>query len=116
MYEVPATLSLAGRRLRCARCGGEWQAEGEAPPPAPPPEPEPPPPEPPPPPAPPAEPAPAPPAEPPPSRLAVVALWVAWIGSGLLVGVLLGSAWVWRGTIMAAWPPAVRLYRLLGAG
>lgn len=120
VYQVPDALIGAGRLLRCAKCSHEWLVTGLA-------EPEP------------AASAPPVPAERPPSgpmlrrppqvadpplmapedqplsRMAQVVLWAAWIGSGLLLGALGVGAWVYRGPISEAWPPAARLYLLLGA-
>ena len=48
-------------------------------------------------------------------RFAAAALWAAWIGSGLLLGAAGAGAWIYRGPIMGAWPPAARLYLLFGA-
>ena len=121
-YEVPDALIGAGRRLRCVRCAHEWLAGPESPAAAPPPGPaaapvispgpvdavppllvEP------------RQPAPPPAAAAPAGgRAAGTALWAAWIGSGLLLAAAAG-AWAWRAPIMAAWPPAARVYWLLGA-
>ena len=118
-YEVPDALIGAGRRLRCAKCAHEWLVGPESPavPPfnapaaapaedAPPPpmtEPRPP------------APPPAAVAAPAGGRFAAAALWAAWIGSGLLLAAAGVAAWVWRDPIMAAWPPAARVYLLFGA-
>jgi predicted Zn finger-like uncharacterized protein len=121
-YEVPDDrLGDGVRRLRCARCGHEWNAP---PPPLPPPPPEPPAPPPPPPepsarvPAPPslvAEPRPAPLAEDEPRPPSPVAVWLAWAVS-VLVLVALGVAAIhFRADITAAWPPAARAYAVLDA-
>ena len=48
-------------------------------------------------------------------RLPVLALWVAWIGSALILAALATTAWVYRGPIIEAWPPAARIYLWLGA-
>jgi predicted Zn finger-like uncharacterized protein len=136
-YEVPNALIGAGRMLRCAKCGHDWRATGEAAlpggalpgaapelkvvpattPPG-------------------HEPAtgdlpPPTPAQhrlpqlidPPlpasrgqrPSPGALTTLWAAWIVSALLLGMLGTAAWVYRGPIMEAWPPAARVYLLFGA-
>lgn len=121
-YEVPDALIGAGRRLRCAKCAHEWLVQPEAPAPAaglPPP----------------ATPLPADTVPPPmieprravpamaPSeavagwaggRGAALALWAAWIASGLLLVGAGAGAWIYRGPIMEAWPPAARAYLLFG--
>jgi predicted Zn finger-like uncharacterized protein len=124
-YEVPDALIGAGRRLRCAKCAHEWLVEppspagpgpepgpGPAPPPAapvpmasvPPPMVEP------------RRPAPPPAAAAPAGgRFAAAALWAAWIGTVLLLAGAVAGAWIWRDPIMAAWPPAARVYLLFGA-
>jgi predicted Zn finger-like uncharacterized protein len=124
-YEVPDALVGKGRRLRCARCSHAWMA---APPPATA-----------------APPAPTPPAagqaliEPPPPmpalhrapqvidpplpRLGDVSareasgplLWAAWIGSLLVVVAMAAMLWAYRAEVVAAWPPAARLFLALGA-
>lgn len=122
-YEVPDALIGAGRKLRCAKCTREWMAQPPAATPAvPPPAPA----------VPPATEALAPrpatrrppqiidPPLPDPAarrqgRAAALVLAAAWIGSGLLLGGLLAGAWVFRGPIVEAWPPAARAYLLLGA-
>lgn len=134
VYEIPDHLVGAGRRLRCANCGHEWTVLPAAEAPAAPAAPEPPagPPFPvtPPPPAPPYAPAPRaePPAYPllrrapqlidpplPPMDDATIdwrgatALRVAWIGSVLLVALVLAAFWTFRYEIATAWPPAARL-------
>ena len=48
-------------------------------------------------------------------RLPVLTLWVAWIGSALILAALATTAWVYRGSIIEAWPPAARIYLWLGA-
>ena len=123
-YEVPDALISAGRRLRCAKCGHEWPVgPAAAVPPAPTADPKP---------SPDLGPAPPPilppqrvpqPIEPPlptpearrAAQVAAVALWTAWIGSGLLLVALAAGIWVYRAPIVEAWPPAARLYLLLGA-
>ena len=52
----------------------------------------------------------APPAPPPTS----LALRLAWLGSIILVLLLLCAGYVWRADVMAAWPPSARLYAALG--
>jgi predicted Zn finger-like uncharacterized protein len=134
VYEIPDRLIGAGRRLRCTSCGHEWTllpAMAEAPaeaapePPAAPPFKETP--------APPAPAAPAPRAERPPARQMLrrppqvidpplppvddntgrrrgeMALRAAWIGSVLLLALMLGALWTFRYEIATAWPPAARL-------
>ena len=121
-YEVPDALIGSGRLLRCAKCGHDWMvrpaADDSAPAAAPP---VPPPPEGPPPFRPPSRQAqpihpPLPnPAEQRRARAAAMLLWAAWIGSGVLLAALGAGAWAYRGPIVEAWPPAARLYLLLGA-
>jgi len=41
---------------------------------------------------------------------------LAWGASLLLVAAALLALWVWRAEVMAAWPPATRLYQMLGLG
>ena len=132
-YDVPDAMIGTGRRLRCAKCSHAWTATpGPAPPDAALADPV----------APPAAkpvprpavadglPLPTPAAHRPPqvidpplrapesdraSRRAAMVLAAAWVGSGLLLGALGIGAWVYRGPIMEAWPPAARVYLLLGA-
>lgn len=141
-YDLPDALLAAGpRELRCARCGAQFRAslpepeapEPVAPEPVPVPEPEPvvaaPAPEPPPP----AEP---PPDRPPPSRgprhampidpplpapeerpeASPRAAIVGWLGSLALIAVAIWAAIIFRAEIIAAWPPAARLFLALGLG
>jgi predicted Zn finger-like uncharacterized protein len=139
-YEVPDALIGDGRMLRCAKCGHDWlvtgriapadtaapgigpearqpapavadaapvrdPAPGDLPPPTP------------------AQRRPPQVIDPPlppvrdtgAPRRRVVALWAAWIGSGLILGALGTAAWVYRGPIIEAWPPAARVYLLLSA-
>ena len=127
-YEVPDRMLTAGRKMRCARCGKEWQQEAPAPaPPAPSAEP--------PPPA--HPPAPAVPAAPAndvhaeasgvtarrrflaqepsvPRPGARVGLMAGWIASFLAIGVMLFAAYAWRSDVMRYWPPSTRLYAALG--
>jgi predicted Zn finger-like uncharacterized protein len=139
-YEVPDRLIGPGRRLRCARCGHDWdvqqstpgvsaaddpgpplimrpQARLEAPP----------------------GPGSEPPPEPPPHSVLRRApqvldqdamprpggdaaapmhfldgLWAAWAASILVVLAFLAALLVFRAEIAAAWPPAARLYTALG--
>jgi predicted Zn finger-like uncharacterized protein len=115
-YEVPERLIAGGRLLRCVKCRHEWR-EAEAPPP-PPPEPEPgPEPEPP-------RPMPVPiptqhrahqPIDPPrPARRAGLALAAAWVASALVLAGFVTAILAYQAPITAAWPPAARLYILLG--
>jgi predicted Zn finger-like uncharacterized protein len=119
-YEVPDRLIGQGRRLRCAKCEHDWMVRPAAPPmPAPMPEP-----------APAPEAAPAGRAAPqrapmiidpplprlgdtPPGR--ALGLWLAWVASVLMVGGLLAGLWLFRLEVVAAWPPAARLFLALGA-
>ncbi|MBN8873544.1 MAG: zinc-ribbon domain-containing protein [Rhodospirillales bacterium] len=115
-YEVPDTLLAPGRRTRCARCGHQWvplSLDGDLPPPVP------------------LDPHAgdesdaADPEAPPPRRAAPAipapapagpgwGLRAAWAGSVLLL-ILLGVAGViGRQAVMAAWPPATRLYAAIG--
>jgi hypothetical protein len=41
-------------------------------------------------------------------------LWAAWIGSVLLLAGGAAAAWVWRADVAEAWPPAARLFAMLG--
>ncbi len=117
MYEVPDALLARARRVRCVRCGTAWVVEAAAvampepvaPAPAPvvvvapPPEP----------PAPrPAVRAMVPPPPPAPSGGPLLA--AAWIGSLLLLAGGATAAWTFREEVMAAWPPAARLFAALG--
>ena len=142
-YDVPARLIGAGRDLRCKKCGHAWHvlpqqdaAVLEAPVPASPapdrpapeiapgvspPEPTG------------ASPMPLPsltgiavprqpqliePPLPRPEEIAVrggPALWAAWAASLLLVGIMLVVLWLFRAEIIEAWPPAARLYLMLGS-
>ena len=125
-YDVPDSLVTAGRSVRGARCGGDWtpveiaapEPDAPLPPtavPAPEPEPEPV-----------AEPPAAPvvaPARPSAmDRLAAhadlpqpsVRLRLAWGASVVLLVLLAGGAYVWRGDVVAAWPPRARAYAAFG--
>ena len=120
-YNVPDRL-LAGapRMLRCSRCGTDFPLPviEAAPPPPPPPEPEP---------APPArEPEALPEPEPPPLAVpertpvaaedgaASPALLRAWAASLLAVVGGVVALVLFRGGLMEAWPPSVRLFSALG--
>ncbi|WP_170979483.1 zinc-ribbon domain-containing protein [Roseomonas sp. HF4] len=126
-YEVPdRLLAGAARRLRCARCAAEFALPGTgaapspaplpaAPPAAAPPE---------------AAPRPEPPPADPPSSPRVplaathaapepgsdVALRRAWAASVALVLGAAASLLLFRGAVMEAWPPAIRLFAALGLG
>jgi hypothetical protein len=41
-------------------------------------------------------------------------LRLAWAGSLLLLVLLVGGAFAWRGQIVAAWPPSARAYAAFG--
>lgn len=124
VYDVPAERLAGGRTVRCARCGSGWVPpageSGLEPPPAPvaepevaapelPEEPLPSPPGP--------EPAPVPAADSRKRRLLAVRLPVpillAWIGSLVLLGVLIWAMIAWRSDVMRIWPPSERLYSAL---
>ena len=133
-YDVPDSLIMAGRIVRCARCGGEWvpvqaaAVDGE---PAPPPIGDPPPPgsgastataslqgsaddT--------ASFAAAPPRSSAMDRLALPSarppsrfrLRLAWLLSLALLGLLGWAAYEWRTQIVAAWPPSARVYAAFG--
>jgi predicted Zn finger-like uncharacterized protein len=105
-YEVPDTLIGPGRRLRCARCAHEWLVQSSAAPPDRPP------------PAPGLQRQPQVPHPPLPQDGAARAgagLWLAWLGSALVLGVGLAGLWLCREEVSAAWPPMARLYGWLGA-
>lgn len=134
-YDVPDSLLMAGRVVRCAGCGGEWtpvEAKVAEPEPAPPPEPPRSAPEPPPavaasplptaadraPSA--AEPAPRPASamdrlvQPPTRSSSLVRLRLAWLASVVLLVLLAWGAYAWRAQIVTAWPPSARLYAAFG--
>jgi predicted Zn finger-like uncharacterized protein len=124
-YDVPEGLLIGRKAVRCARCSEEWQPAGAevafvaA-----------------------AQPAVAAPLRPPiiderlrpqrpgagrgataidrlmatpqPKSRASLALYLAWLGSIVLVAALIGAAYVERATVMAVWPPSIRLYAALG--
>jgi predicted Zn finger-like uncharacterized protein len=131
-YEVPDAALGAARRLRCTACGTSWDWTPQAiPPPTPPPAPEPEP-----------EPdqpaaAPEPRTEPPPADVAPPRIEVAreerigaapppapergsggvalaWLASFAILLAAAAALYVWRVPVMAAWPPATRLYAALG--
>jgi predicted Zn finger-like uncharacterized protein len=133
-YEVPDHLIGTGRSLRCRTCGHAWHVQPEAtvaaePPPAavpptaslpapPPPVPG----------LPPGGPLPSvmtpglrrppqpiePPLPRPDSKRGGGALRLAWAASLLAVAGTVVALWVFRAEISAAWPPAARLYLMLG--
>jgi predicted Zn finger-like uncharacterized protein len=142
-YEVPNRLIGTGRRLRCTRCNHDWLLHPPAPTealhPAPLPAPQPIPlsaPQP----APLSAPQPVPLSAPQPIPLSapqpVPGLrrppqvpypplpradeprgglrWLAWLGSLLVIGLLLAGLWDYRAELTAAWPPMARLYDWLG--
>ncbi|HWX50349.1 MAG TPA: hypothetical protein VNZ61_20050 [Roseomonas sp.] len=41
---------------------------------------------------------------------------LAWAASLLVVAGAVVALWVWRAELMAAWPPAARLFQALGGG
>jgi predicted Zn finger-like uncharacterized protein len=123
-YEVPEALLAGGARtLRCKRCGTEFRAGGEAEAPAAPPPATPAVEELPPAPTPAPEPAPAiapvaaaaPLAEPPVTRERSISL-VGWIASLIVLAAVAVLLINYQAEIIAAWPPAGRLYRAVGLG
>jgi len=46
----------------------------------------------------------------------LVAPLLAWAASLLVVAGAVVALWVWRAELMAAWPPAARLFQALGGG
>jgi predicted Zn finger-like uncharacterized protein len=132
-YDVPEAALAPARRLRCTACGTSWDWTPAAPPP---PEPEPdqpaaapqaaaePPPENAAPPRPPME---GPRIEvareeriaaaPPPARDAArggMGVALAWLLSLAILLAAAAALYAWRVPVMAAWPPAIRLYAALG--
>jgi len=112
-YDVPASLIAARRKLRCARCQGDWVPQADIPADPPPPA------EPPsltiPPPPPVTAPerlAPEP--EPPRARSPAALVLLAWVLSFAVLGAVGWGAVNWRQTVMRAWPASVRLYAVLG--
>jgi predicted Zn finger-like uncharacterized protein len=129
VYDVPAERLAGGRTVRCARCGSGWVppvgesalepqpvpaatpevAKRELPEAAIPslPEPESA-----------SPPAPAAPADGRLRRLLAVRFPVpvllAWVGSLVLLGMMVGAMIAWRLDVMRAWPPSERLYSALG--
>ncbi len=114
-YAVPDE-KLAGRAVKCARCGHQWtpvpalvaepdvtpeipQAATELPWPAPAPRI--------------AEPATPPMADATPAPRSK-GLLVAWVASFALIGAILASAYTHREGVMRAWPPSQRVYAALG--
>jgi predicted Zn finger-like uncharacterized protein len=118
-YEVPNRLIGAGRRLRCTRCNHDWllhpPAPAEAPQPIRLPAPQP---------VPLSAPQPVsglhrPPQVPYPPLSRADAprgglRWLAWLGSLLVIGLLLAGLWTYRAELTAAWPPMARLYDWFG--
>ncbi|HUB49773.1 MAG TPA: zinc-ribbon domain-containing protein [Acetobacteraceae bacterium] len=119
-YEVRDSLLAPGRTVRCARCGEQWVPIRVAPPPSSFSEPEPD-----------AEPAtelpPGPPftaapltamerlaRQPAPLPREPKGLAAAWVASVVVLAVLGWGLVAWRGDVMHAWPPSMRLYDLLG--
>lgn len=123
VYDVPAERLAGGRTVRCARCGSGWmppadESDLEPPAPAVPPEvaapelPEDAPPSPPEP-----EPAPVPAADSRKRRFLAgrfpAPVLLAWIGSLVLLGVLIWAMIAWRSDVIRIWPPSERLYSVL---
>jgi predicted Zn finger-like uncharacterized protein len=119
-YDVPDSLVPAGRMVRCVRCGGEWTpveapvaaARPEAPPNEPVASPT----------KPPDQPTAALPGQSAMERLAAnsrapepgLGLRLAW-GVSLALLLLAGvAAYVWRGPVIAAWPPSAHVYAAFG--
>jgi predicted Zn finger-like uncharacterized protein len=117
-YDVPGSLLISHKAVRCARCSEEWLPAGLDP-------------------VPPFAAAPRPIDDQPPrqprrdadlgamaiDRLMATpqpkprrngALRLAWLGSIVLVMALLGAAYGERASVMAVWPPSIRLYSALG--
>jgi hypothetical protein len=53
-------------------------------------------------------------AAPQPPQRSNLALTIAWLGSVVVIVVLLYAAYAWRVEVMAAWPPSERVYAVLG--
>lgn len=122
VYDIPDHLLVAGRKVRCARCGKDWFPSGPAavvvpaaPPPAEMPDPAP-------------EPAPAAAMTMPPEHNAMdrlakesipaatpLPLKAAWAGSIALLALLIVGAFVWRADLVRAWPPSERLFSAFGS-
>ncbi len=45
-----------------------------------------------------------------------LAVRLAWVATALVLACLLWTGWHFRPSVMTAWPPSARVYRLLGAG
>jgi len=123
VYDIPDRLLVAGRKVRCARCGQDWFPAGpavavdppkvaEVPVPAPDPVPE-------------RAPAAAmtmPPEHNAMDRLAKesvstptpMPLKAAWAASAVALVLLVAGAIVWRADIVRAWPPGERLFSVFG--
>ncbi len=115
-YDVPDQVVARRRKVRCARCGADFNAAGSEPAVQPRPAPAQTP-------AAPrvfaAEPWPEPPPElepdePPAVAHARASVAAAWVASLALLGVMGWSAVTWRGPIMQAWPASARVYAALG--
>jgi predicted Zn finger-like uncharacterized protein len=127
VYEVPEAKLIAGRIVRCTRCGAEWRPLRAVLEPLPV--------------VVPAEPAVAPirnepdttiaqarPANAAAPRIAAMdrlimqrlpprrdlLLWASWAASWVLIALLLAGAYGWREEMMRAWPASIRLYTALG--
>lgn len=44
------------------------------------------------------------------------AVWIGWVASVIVWGLVIWAAYAYRAEIMAAWPPSQRLYVALGLG
>ncbi len=53
-------------------------------------------------------------AAPQPPRRSNLALTVAWLASVAVIAAAVFAAYAWRAEVMAAWPPSVRVYAVLG--
>jgi hypothetical protein len=49
-----------------------------------------------------------------PPYLGGMTLWLAWVGSVLILLLALAVLWLFRADLVAAWPPAARLFSALG--
>ena len=114
-YDVADSLLKPRRKVRCVRCGEEWEPLADEPPAIEQAE---------------AAPAPVPAWEEQPElrpsameRLAQspavlpgrsLALPAAWTASVVALLLLVGGAYVWRSDVMRIWPPSARLYDMVG--